>query len=925
MTIEEILQRLKVQKHASRGRDNRCICPVHDDRTGSLMVKVDDDTGRILMCCQAGCRIEDVCAAIGIKQADLNERPLVPGMHVHTVKRAAKPAEPKPQQEKKEDKPERQLPWPPTKVYHYTDEAGQLIFDVLRFTYPEGDKTFRQGIPDKAKRSGWSLGGVSGLRHPLYRLPEVVAAVKAGRTVYVVEGEKDADTIAAMGYCGTTNPGGASKPGDKIKWLPEHTAALAGANVVLVPDVDATGLADRKRVGMALLEAGCTVRWIDLRDSGAQMPAKGDITDLAELVGMGQAREILDNMVACAQPCTAEDLEDDETRRQRVMDVYSNYAPGYCIRDGCIARWDTEGGRALCTFLAYPAQAINVDDGINRRGEYVISGWDGNGRRLDDVRVPYSDFGGQMRWIDTAWPMQVNVATGSTVRDNLRQAMTYAGMRLTRRVDKFLHTGWRTIGRRLCYLYQGGAIGAEDVQVELGGKLAAYRMAPDSGSSWDDITAMDAMMTSNSLATCMPPWVNIPATAMAFLAPLRELLDRIGIPPRFLLYLYGRTGSGKSVTASLMLNYFGRFDGDSFPASFSGSTGWIRQCAFALKDSLLVIDDYFPATNQQQKHKMEQMAQEISRMFGDGASRDILNADSTRKESTPPRSLCLVTGEHLPDIGESGLQRYYCIHMEEGNVPKNDNLTEIQRKASKGYLRKCMRGYIEWLIPQMGTLGDRLNDRFVHYRARAQKELRGCHPRTPGTVAHLMIGYEMYLRYQLHVMDCDGEEATLASMLENAWVQIVRNTVSQREDVGETNPAMMFLDTMRELVINGTAVIRDLEDLESIGRLPPKGMVGYKDDRYYYLLPDSSFALVCEQYRKKGQDFPGTRLAMMQRMREDGISLADKSGKPTRGKSINGRTARYIWIPRAVFDGEGDRYQTEQMMIPVNEPVPFDD
>ena len=59
MTIGEILQRLRVQRHAQPGRDNRCICPCHEDKTGSLMVKLEDD-GRILMHCQAGCRIEDV-------------------------------------------------------------------------------------------------------------------------------------------------------------------------------------------------------------------------------------------------------------------------------------------------------------------------------------------------------------------------------------------------------------------------------------------------------------------------------------------------------------------------------------------------------------------------------------------------------------------------------------------------------------------------------------------------------------------------------------------------------------------------------------------------------------------------------------------------------------------------------------------------
>lgn len=156
------------------------------------MVKVDDSSGSILMCCQAGCSTDDICRSMGITLADLNERPQeFPRVHKAKPTPKAGPAPKLPDRKPKEEKPERPLPWPPTKVYHYTDEAGNLLFDVLRFTYPEGDKTFRQGIPDRSRSSGWSLGGVSGLPKPLYRLPAVCAAIRDGRTVYVVEGEKD--------------------------------------------------------------------------------------------------------------------------------------------------------------------------------------------------------------------------------------------------------------------------------------------------------------------------------------------------------------------------------------------------------------------------------------------------------------------------------------------------------------------------------------------------------------------------------------------------------------------------------------------------------------------------------------------------------------------------------------------------------------
>ncbi len=54
-----------------------------------------------------------------------------------------------------------------------------------------------------------------------YRLPELAAA-DPRRSVFVVEGEKDADRLAALGAVATCNPGGAGK------WRPEFGAHLAG-------------------------------------------------------------------------------------------------------------------------------------------------------------------------------------------------------------------------------------------------------------------------------------------------------------------------------------------------------------------------------------------------------------------------------------------------------------------------------------------------------------------------------------------------------------------------------------------------------------------------------------------------------------------------------------------------------------------------
>lgn len=111
--------------------------------------------------------------------------------------------------------------------YDYQDAAGQLLYQVVRYD----PKTFKQRRPDGMGGWTWKLGDVPRV---LYRLPTLRAA-DPGAVVWLVEGEKDADTLAFLGEVATTNPHGAGS------WRAEYAAELAGRRVVVVPDADADG------------------------------------------------------------------------------------------------------------------------------------------------------------------------------------------------------------------------------------------------------------------------------------------------------------------------------------------------------------------------------------------------------------------------------------------------------------------------------------------------------------------------------------------------------------------------------------------------------------------------------------------------------------------------------------------------------------
>jgi hypothetical protein len=93
-------------------------------------------------------------------------------------------------------------------TYDYTDERGVLLFQVVR--YP--NHKFLQRRPDGNGGWTWKLGNT---RRVLYRLPELIAAKRAGNghrpRLYLCEGEKDVDRLRNdWAVTATTNPGGAA-------------------------------------------------------------------------------------------------------------------------------------------------------------------------------------------------------------------------------------------------------------------------------------------------------------------------------------------------------------------------------------------------------------------------------------------------------------------------------------------------------------------------------------------------------------------------------------------------------------------------------------------------------------------------------------------------------------------------------------------
>lgn len=248
-------------KPTPSGHGYIAYCPVHEaDHNGhkpSLSLHPGNQQPFVLNC-HAGCDFRDIEKALGLeKPAPVNG----PRRIVAT--------------------------------YRYRGVQGNVVSEKVRYD----PKDFRQRWPDG--NGGWFWKRPPSAHAVLYRLPELMAGIAAGRDVFIAEGEKDVDRLATMGLCATTNIEGAAQPNQRTKWRKEYTAQLAGAaRVILLPDHDEPGRAHMAAIAQALHGKVGDVRTLELPGLSG---AKGD-NDVSDWLDKGHT---VDELMALAEEAPA--------------------------------------------------------------------------------------------------------------------------------------------------------------------------------------------------------------------------------------------------------------------------------------------------------------------------------------------------------------------------------------------------------------------------------------------------------------------------------------------------------------------------------------------------------------------------------------------------------------------------------------------
>lgn len=271
-------------------------CPAHNDKQASLTITKGDKC--TLFHCHAGCKLEDVLTAAGLEKKDTfyNNVFYAEKWKMYIESREKRKIE---------------------AIYPYVSINGGYAFHKIRL---EGKKIlygrlenerFSYGLPRSKHRK--SYGAIYG------DLNAIQKAIQCGKPIFVVEGEKDTDTMTKHGFVAFTY-------GGVNDWQSEFASILKDAVVYILADNDIPGQGVANRIYEDLQGIAKTAKVI------TPMPdiPKADITDyfqtghskqdFEQLLKTEQIRPLQENVSESAEPTSLPD-------KLQMLNAVSNYAP----------------------------------------------------------------------------------------------------------------------------------------------------------------------------------------------------------------------------------------------------------------------------------------------------------------------------------------------------------------------------------------------------------------------------------------------------------------------------------------------------------------------------------------------------------------------------------------------------------------------
>jgi DNA primase len=389
--------------------------------------------------------------------------------------------------------------------------------------------------------------------------------------------------------------------------------------------------------------------------------------------------------------------------------------------------------------------------------------------------------------------------------------------------------------------------------------------------------------------------ITLPCISTVFLPILLPFMNN---SKKYMLWIHGTTGKGKTNLVTTLNSFYGDFYINQTPnLSWDSTAHSFENYGFYLKDALLSIDNFKLTHAPKGYHK-------IIHSYTDNTARTRLNSSAELKDSYPIRGVVISSGEDLPSGESSTLARLIPIEIS-GNG--NYNKYKYTRKYVEGF--QCVTPYfINWLINNYDLstldLNSILESKLEYYIDLISNVLlkhidgemidpTSNIPRIATNIAINSIGLDFFLKFSEY-MGIPKEKISEVSL---SYDRCMPDVISKYSSIViEESPTTSAINILLELITSKKVFIDGLDSANI--QVPGAINIGTVRGNYVYIKPT---ILMSELSKITGKTFNVSNNELFRQFYLKGFIDMSNDGKSTVNIKIDGVQCRCLQFKKEVL------------------------
>lgn len=443
--------------------------------------------------------------------------------------------------------------------------------------------------------------------------------------------------------------------------------------------------------------------------------------------------------------------------------------------------------------------------------------------------------------------------------------------------------GWKTIGDKHIYVYANGAIG-KNVSNVFGNRKYCFEFEPEKVGTKETFEQAVKM-----LEICKDKNISLPLFLATHIGSVTSLFEEAGHPVKFTTAVIGETNSRKTSLSLCLTKTINRKEIQIPEVTFSSTEGGIEKAIALHSDSVLVIDDYMPASTVSKQRVLDAKLEKVQRLYGDrkGIERMTDFAKNPNAGYYPVRGIGVITGEHIKGV-QSSLTRSLILKIKRDSV-NNDKLTYYQNNYQ--ILNNHICGFLVYVSESYRGIIGLISERVHKYRAQNLFEI----PRFNEMYAIFMTTIDMICGYAVANRFWDQGECEAIYM---KWRENIIREIEENElEIKRRDWSAVLCQVCAAIIEEGTLQL-PIEEEKNYGEKV------FADDEIIYIRLDTFIRKVKSSFTLWGVECPNfSKQFILTELEKAGIIETRRKCEERRTLKLPGskkNQQRFLYIKKAV-------------------------